>query len=321
MKKSMFWMFGLLLLGSATIFTACDNDDDTTEPVESNTIVDYVLSDPNFSLLKDAVVKAELDGVLSGDGPFTVFAPDNDAFQAFLNTIGTNTIENTPKEALVAVLTNHVLSGNVKSTDLSTGYFSTLSATGFGDATTSVFINLDGGVTINGTSKVTAADVAVDNGVIHVIDAVIDLPNIVTFALADPNFSSLVAALTADGLSTNFVEVLSGNGPFTVFAPTNAAFQALLDSNPDWNSLSDIPTAVLETVLLYHVTDAGNVRSTSLTDDMMVNTLASGESFTIDLSPATPTIIAGGNTAQIIATDVQGTNGVIHAIDTVILPE
>ncbi|MCB9048487.1 MAG: fasciclin domain-containing protein [Lewinellaceae bacterium] len=317
----MFWMFGLLLLGSATIFTACDNDDDTTEPVESNTIVDYVLSDPNFSLLKDAVVKAELDGVLSGDGPFTVFAPDNDAFQAFLNTIGTNTIENTPKEALVAVLTNHVLSGNVKSTDLSTGYFSTLSATGFGDATTSVFINLDGGVTINGTSKVTAADVAVDNGVIHVIDAVIDLPNIVTFALADPNFSSLVAALTADGLSTNFVEVLSGNGPFTVFAPTNAAFQALLDSNPDWNSLSDIPTAVLETVLLYHVTDAGNVRSTSLTDDMMVNTLASGESFTIDLSPATPTIIAGGNTAQIIATDVQGTNGVIHAIDTVILPE
>lgn len=314
-------MFGLLLLGSATIFTACDNDDDTTEPVESNTIVDYVLSDPNFSLLKDAVVKAELDGVLSGDGPFTVFAPDNDAFQAFLNTIGTNTIENTPKEALVAVLTNHVLSGNVKSTDLSTGYFSTLSATGFGDATTSVFINLDGGVTINGTSKVTAADVAVDNGVIHVIDAVIDLPNIVTFALADPNFSSLVAALTADGLSTNFVEVLSGNGPFTVFAPTNAAFQALLDSNPDWNSLSDIPTAVLETVLLYHVTDAGNVRSTSLTDDMMVNTLASGESFTIDLSPATPTIIAGGNTAQIIATDVQGTNGVIHAIDTVILPE
>ena len=97
--------------------------------------------------------------------------------------------------------------------------------------------------------------------------------------------------------------------------------QALLDSNPDWNSVADIPTDVLETVLLYHVTDAGNVRSTDLTDDMMVTTLASGETFTIDLDPANPTIIAGGNTAQIIATDVQGVNGVIHAIDTVILPE
>lgn len=317
----MFWLFSLLLLGSATLFTACDNDDDTMEPAEPVTIVDYVLGDPNFSLLTDAVVKAELDGVLSGDGPFTVFAPDNDAFQAFLDAIGTNTIDNTPKEALVAVLTNHVLAGNVRSTDLSTGYYSTLSATGFGDATTSLFVNLAGGVTINGTSAVTKADVEVDNGVIHVIDEVISLPSIVTFALADPNFSSLVAALTADGLSTNFVEVLSGDGPFTVFAPTNAAFQALLDSNPDWNSVADIPTTVLETVLLYHVTDAGNVRSGDLSDGMMVTTLASGETFTIDLDTATPTIIAGANTAQIIATDVQGINGVIHAIDTVILPE
>lgn len=320
MKKTMFWMAGLLLFGPLTIFTAC-NEDDPVVTEEPNTVVDYVLGDPNFSLLKDAVVKAGLDGVLSGEGPFTVFAPDNDAFQAFLDAIGTNTIDNTPADALVAVLTNHVLSGNVKSTDLSTGYFSTLSATGFGDATTSIYINVGNGVTINGTAKVKAADVNVDNGVIHVIDAVIGLPDIVTFALADPNFSSLVAALTAEGLSVNFVEVLSGEGPFTVFAPTNAAFQALLDSNPEWNSVADIPAEVLETVLLYHVTDAGNVRSTNLTDDMTVSTLASGETFTIDLSPATPTIIAGANSARIIATDVQGVNGVIHAIDTVILPE
>ena len=317
----MLWLFSLLMLGSVATFTACNNDDDTPEPVEPNTIVDYVLGDDNFSLLRDAVVKAELDGVLSGEGPFTVFAPDNDAFQAFLNALGTNTIENTPKDALVAVLTNHVLSGDVKSGSLSTGYYPTLSASGFGDATTSVFINLDGGVTINGAAKVTAADVDVDNGVIHVIDQVIALPTIVTFALADPNFSSLVSALTATGLTTNFVEVLSGEGPFTVFAPTNAAFQALLDSNPDWNSVADIPVALLETVLLYHVTGAGNVRSADLVDDMMVTTLASGETFSIDLDTTPPTIIAGGNTAQIIATDVQAVNGVIHAIDTVILPE
>ena len=322
MKKPMIWLLGsLLTLISVTVFTACDNDDEQPMPTESNTVVDYVLQDPDFSLLADAVVKAELDGVLSGDGPFTVFAPDNDAFQAFLDAIGTNTIDNTPKEALVAMLTNHVLSGNVKSGSLSTGYYSTLSATGFGDATTSLFINVDGGVTINGTSNVSKADVEVDNGVIHVIDEVISLPSIVTFAIADPEFSSLASALVADGLSTDFLEVLNGDGPFTVFAPTNAAFQALLDSNPDWSVVADIPPSVLETVLLYHVTDAGNVRSSGLVDDMMVTTLASGSTFTIDLDPAQPTIIAGGNTARIIATDVQGINGVIHAIDTVILPE
>lgn len=201
MKKSMLWLSSLLLLGSVTIFTACNNDDETPTPAEPNTIVDYVLGDDNFSLLRDAVVKAELDGVLSGAGTFTVFAPDNAAFQAFLNAIGTNTIDNTPKEALVAVLTNHVLSGDVKSGDLSAGYFSTLKRYWFRRRHYQYLHQFGRGVTINGTASVTKADVNVDNGVIHVIDEVISLPTIVTFALADPNFSSLVAALTAEGLA------------------------------------------------------------------------------------------------------------------------
>ncbi len=319
MKKSLLWLTSILSLVSITVFTSCDNDDDEVTTPAMQTIVDFASSDPNFSLLVDAVVKAELDGVLSGDGPFTVFAPTNAAFQAFLNAAGTNTIENTPKDVLVAVLANHVLSGDVRSTALATGYYNTLSATGFGDATTSMFIEVNNGVKINGTSSVTSADNEVDNGVIHVIDAVIAPPTIVTLAVANPNFSSLVAALTREDLSIDFVNVLSGAGPFTVFAPTNDAFQALLDSNPAWNSLNDIPAALLETVLLYHVTDAGNVRAGNLTDGQQVTTLASGETFTIRLDG--PTIEAGSNTANIIATDVQATNGVIHAIDTVILPE
>jgi uncharacterized surface protein with fasciclin (FAS1) repeats len=142
----------------------------------------------------------------------------------------------------------------------------------------------------------------------------------VTFALADPNFSTLVQALTVTGLTTDFVSVLSGEGPFTVFAPTNAAFQALLDSNPDWNTLTDIPVATLEAVLLYHVTSAGNVRAEQLVNGQEVTTLSNGATFSIDLNGATPMIMAGSNQANIIATDVQATNGVIHAIDAVILP-
>jgi uncharacterized surface protein with fasciclin (FAS1) repeats len=161
--------------------------------------------------------------------------------------------------------------------------------------------------------------VTVSNGVIHVIDAVIAPPTVVTFATADPNFSSLVAALTATGLNTDFVNVLSGAGPFTVFAPNNAAFQALLDSNPDWNTVADIPVATLEAVLLYHVAN-GNVRSTDLVDNMEVTTLSNDAKFEIDLDQNPPMIMAGSNTANIVVTDVQTQNGVIHVIDTVILP-
>ncbi len=319
MKRVFIFPALLLTVLSSFVFVSCDNDDDEPTPQVPN-IVEFAQGDANFSLLVDAVVKADLATVLSGDGPFTLFAPNNTAFQAFLNAAGTNTIENTPKEVLVQVLTNHVISGELKAASLSTGYEMTLSGTSFGnDITANIYINTDQGVTINGTSSVITPDVEVSNGVIHVIDAVIAPPTVVTFATADPNFSSLVAALTAPGLSTNFVNVLSGNGPFTVFAPTNAAFQALLDSNPDWNTVTDIPTSTLEAVLLYHVA-SGNVRSTDLVDDMDVTTLSSDAKFQIDLDQNPPMIMAGQNTANIVVTDVQTQNGVIHVIDTVILP-
>jgi len=115
------------------------------------------------------------------------------------------------------------------------------------------------------------------------------------------------------------VATLSGDGPFTVFAPTNTAFQNLLDSNDDWNTLDDIPAETLEAVLLYHVTDEGNVRSGALMDDMNVNTLA-GESLTVDLSGSAPVIEGGSSSAEVVLADIQGVNGVVHVIDEVLLP-
>ena len=231
-----------------------------------------------------------------------------------------NALEDIPVDVLTTVLTYHVVSGDVRSTDLSTGYVESLSATPFG-VNASLFFNTDGGVTINGTSTVTGADNVVSNGVIHVIDQVILPANIVTFATSNPMFSSLVAALTRTDLSVDFVAALSGDGPLTVFAPTNDAFQALLDGNADWNTLADIPASVLESVLLYHVTSAGNVRSTDLSDGQNVPTLLENNNFTINLSGTTPVINATMNNANIIATDVQAINGVVHVIDAVILPQ
>jgi uncharacterized surface protein with fasciclin (FAS1) repeats len=158
------------------------------------------------------------------------------------------------------------LDGTVRYNDLTDTYVNTLS-TGPNDEPLSLQVELTGGVEFNGDAKPESAatlDVGASNGIVHVIDKVMLPPNVVNLALNNAGFTSLVAALTRDDLTTNFVEILSSNGPFTVFAPTNAAFQALLDSNNDWSTLADIPVGTLEAVLSYHVINEMNVQADQL---------------------------------------------------------
>ncbi len=319
MKFSMIWISGLFLIGTLLTFTACSSDDDGNGAVLQD-IVSFAENSEDYTILAEALKTVNLDGVLQSDGPFTVFAPDNSAFIALLESNPDwNSLEDIPANVLTAVLTNHVLGGEVRAADLQDAYYTTLSSTDFDGAVTTLYVNLDDGVTLNGNAAVVAPDVEVSNGVIHGIDAVIEMPTVVTFATSNPALSSLVAALTRDDLSTDFVAALSGDGPFTVFAPTNQAFQTLLNSNDEWNTLNDIPASLLETVLTYHVSGAGNVRSTDLMDGMEVPTLAD-ESLTVNLGGESPVIEGGSSSATVLLADVQGVNGVVHVIDTVLLP-
>jgi transforming growth factor-beta-induced protein len=143
-------------------------------------------------------------------------------------------------------------------------------------------------------------------------------PSVVNLALNNPNFSILVSALTRSDLTTDYVSILSGDGPFTVFAPTNDAFIALLDSNDDWNTLDDIPVATLEAVLNYHVVSGANVQSKELTDEQEVTAL--GGTFTIDLTGGAKIKTTSNQSVNIVLTDVQGSNGVVHVIDAILLP-
>jgi transforming growth factor-beta-induced protein len=206
------------------------------------------------------------------------------------------------------------------SADLTTGYIPSMAVWGASEEPLSMYINTDDGVMINGVASVTSADNEVDNGIIHAVDAVIGLPNITTFATADPNFDILVQALTRED-SFTFVETLMMSedpAPFTVFAPINDAFVDLLDEL-ELGALADIPTETLEATLAYHVVTGANVRSGDLTDDMDVTTLEGGD-FTVNLGDNVIITDENERTATVIATDVQATNGVIHALDTVLLP-
>ena len=303
------------LIFFAIAFVSCDNNDD---PVD-NTITGLAVRNSNLKILVQALTRADLATTLQGVGPFTVFAPTDAAFTAFLKTTPYATINDVPKDVLTQILLNHVVSGSVKSTALSTGYIKTLAK---GSASTSntlsMYVDLTSGVKLNGVAKVTTADVMASNGVIHVVDGVIGLPTIVTHAMANPMFSTLVSALTYNPQS-GFAGVLSGttSSPFTVFAPTNAAFTAFLGETT-YSSLSAIPANVLEKTLKYHVVTGANVLSTALTKNQVITTF-SGQTATVKFTPTRLLDVSGRN-CNIIATDVQCSNGVIHVLEKVLLP-
>lgn len=284
-----------------------------------DTIVDLAMSNDDLSSLVAALEYTGLDETLADrSAEFTVFAPTDDAFSSFLDGAA---LEDLPVDAVTQILLNHVLVGTNLSVDLETSYTNSLATFSNTDNNLSLYINTNNGVTINGISNVSTADSEASNGVVHIVDQVIELPTVVTFATADPNFGSLVSALTDPGQADeDYVNVLStsnGNSPapFTVFAPTDQAFNELLNEL-NVNSIEEIDSNTLTAALNTHVIAGTNLRSADLSNGT-VSTL--GADLEVDADNA---ILTDPNNRQsnIIALDVQAANGVIHAIDTVLLP-
>ncbi|MFN0248327.1 MAG: fasciclin domain-containing protein [Kofleriaceae bacterium] len=305
--------------------TACDDD---TPIDETPSIVELASETPALSTLVAAVQFAsdnnDLVNLLSNPGTLTVFAPDNAAFDALAVELtgsasakGADLLTEANKPLLRAVLQYHVLTSEVAASGIPFGRQIT-SAEG------SIFkIDMGSPPTIidgrNRMSKITATDLDASNGVVHLIDKVI-LPadkNIVETAVAlaggaQPEFTLLVEAV----LAADLADTLSGDGPFTVFAPTDAAFAAALTELQLTKQQLFSNTALLTAVLTYHVVPA-RVFKAEVPVGTAIET-AMGGTFTID---STFKITDGRNrSAQIVTTDVMSENGVIHVIDKVILP-
>ena len=315
------------LMAGSMLLAACGSDSDTSAATTETTaaaaadttmaaaaamdIVDTAVANGSFTTLATLLTEAGLVETLKGDGPFTVFAPTDEAFSkvpaATLEALAAD------KEALTRVLTYHVVAGKVLAADVTTGAVATV------DGAEVELVAEGGKVTVNG-ANVVAADVMATNGVIHVIDAVILPPDleigggdeaaaakdIVDTAVGAGSFNTLATALTAAGL----VDALKGEGPFTVFAPTDEAFAKIPAA--DLNALLADPAALAK-VLQYHVV-AGEVLAADVRPGQ-VPTLA-GQSLTLAVNGSSVTV----NGANVTATDVIASNGVIHVIDTVLLP-
>lgn len=272
----------------------------TPTAVPSQTIVDIAVADGRFTTLVAALQAADLVETLSGDGPFTVFAPTDDAFAKLPAGTVDALLADIPQ--LTEILTYHVVAGKVMAADV-VALDSAKTVNGL-----PVYVKVDNGkVFING-AEVLITDIEADNGVIHVIDSVILPPaDIVDTAIADGRFTTLVAAVQTAGL----VDTLKSEGPFTVFAPTDDAF-AKLPAGTVEALLADIPQ--LTSILTYHVVPELLLSPKVL--EMEKIATVNGKSLTVSMDMGKPMI----DNAEIIITDVYTSNGVIHVIDSVLIP-
>jgi uncharacterized surface protein with fasciclin (FAS1) repeats len=280
---------------------------------ETPTIVGAAAANKDFSTLVAAVKAAGLVDTLNGEGPFTVFAPTNEAFEKLPAGTVQELLKPENREKLVAILTYHVVPGRVASEQA----VKLTEAESVQGAKIPLKV-VDGALTVAG-AKVVKADLQCANGVIHVIDSVMLPPadeaakmpaTIVEAAVGNKDFSTLVAAVKAAGL----VETLSGEGPFTVFAPTNEAFEKL-PAGTVTGLLKPEAKKQLTDVLTYHVVP-GKVMAADVVKVKEAETVQGGK---LAVKVDGKGVLING--ARVVKADIECGNGVIHVIDAVLLPK
>lgn len=324
------WLCGAVTMG----LVSCDDDEDTMPGNASQNIVQVAQGNPAFSTLVAAVTKADLGTTLSAAGPYTVFAPTNDAFAklpAPFNTAANITAitDQNQISQLRGILLYHVIGADIMAADIPNGASSrvtarpasTVGGAAINDNTLYLTKNSTG-VFINGSTKVITADVDASNGTIHAIDNVL-MPPTQTIAgivaaraanTAAPEFTLLLQALQRPAAATILAAASSNTANVTVFAPTDAAFRALLGTTP----LSSVSDANLVAILSRHVISSGRVFSS----DLAAGTVATlGGNVTVAAAGTGFTVRGGtGTAANIMAANVLATNGVVHVINQVLQP-
>ena len=288
-----------------------------TEAPAAKTIVDIAVEDGRFTTLVAAIQAAGLAETLSGEGPFTVFAPTDEAFAALPEGTLDSLLLPENKQQLTDILLYHVVPGKVMAADVA-GLDGKMVDTALEGKQIAIKVDM-GTVYLNENAKVIITDIEAANGVIHVIDSVILPPSedaamekmdIVDTAAADGRFSTLVAAVQAADL----VDTLKGEGPFTVFAPTDEAFAALPEGTLDSLLLPENKQQLTD-ILLYHVVPGQVMASDVVGLDSATTVL--GKDATIKVEDGKVFL---NDNVEIIITDIETSNGVIHVIDSVLLP-
>ena len=300
------------LLGASLFFTACEK----SNPPETRNLLEIAGTRTELSSFLTATELAGLTAMLDGNGSFTVFAPTNTAFAAYLAANGYAQLQDVPLASLKQLLQYHMVIGALKTGGATTGYIASLATFGASTSVLKLYLENTGALLINNNASVITADLTGTNGVIHVVNKVITLPKVVEHLQNDITLSAFIVALTRPDLSIDYFATLTEPGPFTVFAPDNAAFAALL-IELGLDNLNDIPEAQLNSILQYHIVANTNLSAEQLEDTLEVTTLG-GKKITINAGNKLTD--QQGRQGNLITLDIQAANGVVHSLDRVLRP-
>lgn len=315
----------IALLGLLFLTTSCIDDDDNNNIINGPSLLDRIEMSTEHTILTAALERTGLNVTLDNAGSFTIFAPTDVAFMQYLAANNFADINAVPIDVLRDLLQYHLLQELKRTTDFIPGYNKTSANNQAQQQNLDLYIQTTPTFLLNATVALTTENITARNGVLHVTDRVLELPTVATLMRASTDFSNLLAALNQQGLTptlenTNTTGVNAA--PFTVFAPSNTAIQALIDENitDSLNTIADVLALPnLNDVLLNHVVSGSSVRSENFSDGFMIDPITSGM-LTINTTGGTVITDQQGRLITVVGTDITGINGVLHVIDNVLLP-
>lgn len=308
----------VLLIGLLHFLFACENDNNTKFIAGTNSIVNFLENDPEFSLFSKAVKEADLPYDLDGNfGDYTILAPDDEAMQVFLKESSYASIDEFPDEEINRLVGYHIFKSLISSEDFTTGYEETLSAIPLNDSISKklnlyVFKTLDQ-IEFNATSKITEADIDLDNGVLHKVDEVLNLPTVETFLKADKNLNPFYKKIKANERSTDLLEWFSdAETQITLLAPGENAVLNFFEHKDKWNEEE------LNQLYRYHVLD--ELYLTEQLDSGTVKTKALKDGKALQMPVNRNNELTFNNGVPAVSQDLMAINGVIHLMEEVLVP-
>lgn len=351
-KKNITTYFAYIL--TCVVLVSCNIEDDSVEVIpfvpgvveNPVTITQVIIKDPNFSTLEalmrrieTAATKPEgkILSVLNQPGNTTVFAPTDAAFNAFMLANKITDLGKLPIATITNLVYNHLMTGKFLAADLSTGFVSTQASRGTGTALVrlSMYVNTNNGVLLNGVAKVVSSNVSLNNGVIHTVDAVINVPTVRDLIAMNPESSTYSAAVVHADTSTPTTVVgdalANTSASVTAFVPTNAAFNSVfleLDPTGAVKKITDLPSIQVANITKLHIISTSTA-SAPISSNLFVSktntklqTILSGTAGQVNFNGTAKTIkdprARTGNIVPLL--DIQGINGVVHTLDKVLLP-
>ncbi len=312
-----FGVSSILLLLLLLIGTSCEED--TPQVPEGPNLLEVIQNRSDLTILNEAITQSNFGPTLQS-GQYTFFAPSDEAFEAYFSANGISSISDITSSNISRLLLNHTVQSELRESQLIDGYQNTLLLGGGSGNSVRIFFNLGSGFGINNEATIDESDIEATNGFVHIVNEVIPLPDVVDHITYNPTFTTFLEGIQRSDLSFNFMDTLRSDGPFTLFIPTNEAFESFFAANSSGDDIQSLPSDELEDLLRYHILRGVNRFSSFQEETFTSETWLEGMPINVAFFEDVGFLVdLKQRVYDIELVNIQGTNGVIHIIDKVLV--